>query len=154
MFALGRMLLAQPQVVQLHLKRRAKISGAKEQAPPFSRYEQIRQIKDAAEQEEPGEPEMPVERGREADAQLGPGRKLLQPMGVEGVGHPEQPALPAEMRESRVDPEPARDHPGEHDRVEPVGQADQAVVTFDRGCHPVNDTSVAEREKTARGAGR
>ena len=153
MLALGRMGSAQPKVVELHLDGRPEVPRAEQQGAPLPGPDQESDIDEPGDHERPREREMPVEPARQPAAEP---RPLRERLAVKRVGVRLSPR--AEMAEGQVDLQAARDHPQQHDRVEPMGQAHQAVVSLDRGStvHPTlpKVKSKCSRNRTPRASGR
>src|SRR3989454_8755698 len=123
--ALPRVLLAEAQIVLLHLDRPAQVPRPEHESAPLAARDQVGEIHQPAGDEGPHQREVPVQGPREPAAQPAPGGELRVVEGVREVG---AAAVP-EARVRFVDLQAARDHAGEeHDRG-PMRQPDDPVVT-------------------------
>src|SRR3989442_3028470 len=122
--ALWRMLLAEPQIVLLHLDRPADVPRPEQESAPLAARDQVGKIRQSAGHEGPHQRKVPVEGPGEPAAHPAPGGELRV---VEGAWEVGAAAVP-ETRVRLVDLQPARDHAGEEDDRGPMRQPDDPVV--------------------------
>src|SRR5438876_5818702 len=112
-FSLRRVLLAQSQIVFLHLDRATDIARPEQERAPFAARRQVRQIQHAAGDERPHQREVPIQPAREPAAQPAPLRKVM----ILECIHVVRTTALAEARVRTVDLQPAHDHAGkQHER--------------------------------------
>src|SRR5258705_1468822 len=142
---LRRMILAQPQVVLLHLDGAPDVARPEQQRPPFTAEGEIGQIHKATSDERPHQREVPVQSSREPPAEPAPRWKGVV---LESI-HVVRTAALAEPRVRTVDLQSAHDHSGKQHKRHPVGEAHDPVVAFDglggsrsdwdrRSCHALS----------------
>src|SRR5438552_4093750 len=126
--SLRRVILAQPEEVLLHLDRPADIARPKQQRPPLAAHDEIRQVHHAARDQRPHQREVPVQSAREPSAQPAPARKAMP---FERI-HVGRTVALAEACVRGINLQPAHDHTGEHHERQPMRQAHNPMMSFDR----------------------
>src|SRR6185436_18313565 len=120
------MLLPEVQVVKLHLNGRLDITGAEQQFAPLPCDGEESDVRESGNDEGPGEREVPVESAREPAPKSD---RLGKDIAVEWIGYRKPVRRRAEVAEGHVDLQAARDHPRKDDRIEPVRETHEAVVS-------------------------
>src|SRR6266550_1211589 len=107
-FALRRMLLAEAQVILLHLDRTADVARPKQERAPLAARHEIREIEQASGDERPHQCEMPIQCAGKPAAEPAP---LRESVVLKRIGAVVGSAALTKARIGRVDLQPARDHP-------------------------------------------
>src|SRR6266545_1903650 len=128
-FSLRRMLLAEPQIILLHLDRTADVAGPEQERAPFAARHEVREIQQPSQRERPHQREMPIQCAGKPAAEPAPPRKSVV---LKRIGAVVGSAALTEARIGPVDLQPARDHPDQEQERQPMREANDPVMSLDR----------------------